>query len=435
MSKRSVFSWCIYDWASSAYVTTVATAVLPAYFAAVVVPEGGITIMGAKFTASSLWGYLMSATAFIMLLTGPILGAIADYSGNAKRFLAFCALGGGALASLLFFSGSGDVWQTILVFGGAHLLFIAGNVFYDSFLPHIAERGQLDKVSGRGFAYGYFGGGLQFGLALLIVAFHEELGLSQPQAARTAMAFAAIWWAGFALVPVFGLPSLPPLGPARRESLPARIKGYVRIGFGEVISTTRRAHKIPGLLLFLIAFLCYNDGIQTVIAMATIYGKEELGLATPALMGTLLMIQFVAVGGAWGFGRLAGKLGAKLALMLSLVVWCGVSVYAFFLVNATQYFILGAVVGLVMGGSQALSRSVFTRLIPKRHSGEFFGYFSVFKRLSSVGGPFFFALVTQLTGSSRLAIVSLLVFFVAGLLLLTRLRLQDNDQDEGSQKP
>jgi len=418
-------AWCMYDWANSAYVTTVATAVLPAYFAAVVVPQGGVEVMGAKLTASSLWGYLMSFSAVLVFFIAPVLGAIADYSGGARKFLGLFAFSGSALATLLFFSGPGDLVFTMVVFGLAHFCYIAANVFYDAYLVHLVPRDRLDDISGRGFAYGYLGGGLQFGMALLIVSFHGQLGLTQPQAARISMVFAALWWGGFSLIPVLMLEDPAPRSVGRKQSLAKRAKGYARLGFGQIRSAAGRVRQIPNLLLFLVAFLLYNDGIQTVIAMATIYGKEEVGLSTPTLMGTLLMIQFVAVGGAWSFGKLAGSLGPRRALMLSLLIWCGVAAYAFFLQSAVQYFIMGAVVGVVLGGSQALSRSIYARLVPEEHSNEFFGYFSVFKRLSSIGGPFLFALVTQLTGSSRLAIVSILVFFVAGLALLARLRIED----------
>jgi UMF1 family MFS transporter len=423
--NNKVRAWCMYDWANSAYVTTVVAAVLPAYFAAAVVPEGGAEVFGTKLTASSLWGYLMSGTALLVFVLAPFLGAVADYSGSARKLLAFFALGGAMLASLLFFSGSGDVVYTMAVFGIAHIFYISANVFYDAFLVHLVPRNQLDDVSGRGFAYGYLGGGIQFGLALLLVSFHSKLGLTQPQAARISMLFAAIWWGGFSLIPILILDDPPAREVGKRESLGRRIKGYARIGFGQVMNTTKQVREIPGLLLFLIAFLLYNDGIQTVISMATIYGKETLGLTTPMLMGTLLLIQFVAVAGSWGFGKLAGRIGPKWALASTLVVWCGVSIYAFFLQTSVQYFIMGVIVGLVLGGSQALSRSIYARLVPSEHSNEFFGYFSVFKRLSTIGGPLVFALITQLTGSSRLAIVSLAIFFISGLVLLTRVKLSD----------
>ena len=415
----------MYDWANSAYVTTVVAAVLPAYFAAAVVPEGGVELFGAKLTASSLWGYLMSGTALIVFVLAPFLGAVADYSGSARKFLALFALGGSALATLLFFSGPGDVVYTMVVFGLAHIFYISGNVFYDAFLVHIVPKSQFDDVSGRGFAYGYLGGGIQFGLALLLVSFHSKVGITQGEAVRISMAFAALWWGGFSLIPILILDDPKPKEVGRKESLGKRIKGYAKIGFGQVANTTKQVREIPGLLLFLIAFLLYNDGIQTVVSMATIYGKEQIGLSTPMLMGTLLLIQFVAVAGSWGFGKLAGRIGPKWSLASTLVVWCGVAIYAFFLQTAVQFFIMGVIVGLVLGGSQALSRSIYARLVPSEHSNEFFGYFSVFKRLSTIGGPLVFALVTQLTGSSRLAIVSLVIFFLSGLVLLTRVKLDD----------
>jgi len=421
--KRRIFGWLMYDWANSAYVTTVAVAVLPAYFAAVVVPPGGFRIAGSVFSASCLWGYLVSATALFVFLLAPFLGAVADFSGQKKRFLGIACLMGSVSAGLLFFTGPGMVWRTMLLFSLAHAAFVGGNVFYDAFLPHITTKDQYDRVSGRGYAYGYVGGGLQFALALALIAFAGKLGLNEPQAARVAMVFAALWWGGFSIITFTRLsePKGQPL-PGRPHGL-AKVLAYARIGVLRLLKTTREVRQIPGLLLFLLAFLFYNDGIQTVIAMATIYGKTELGFSSTVLMLALLMIQFVAVFGALVFSSLARKISAKGALMVALLLWAGVAVYAYFMQTPTEYFIMGGVVGLVLGGSQALSRSLYARLIPRSASAEYFGYFSVVGRLSAIVGPFVFAAVTQATGSSRAAILSLVVFFAVGMLLLWRVRV------------
>ncbi len=421
--KRRIFGWLMYDWANSAYVTTVAVAVLPAYFAAVVVPPEGFRIAGNVFSASCLWGYLVSATALIVFLLAPFLGAVADFSGQKKRFLGIACFVGSVSAGLLFFTGPGMVWQTMLLFALAQAAFVGGNVFYDAFLPHITTKDQYDRVSGRGYAYGYVGGGLQFALSLALIAGHAKLGLTGAGAARLAMAFAALWWGGFSIITFTYLrePKGQPL-PGSPRGL-SKVLAYARIGIARLLNTTREARKIPGLIPFLLAFLFYNDGIQTVIAMATIYGKTELGFSSTVLMLTLLMIQFVAVFGALVFSRLAQKISSKGALMFALLLWAGVAVYAYFMQTPTEYFIMGGVVGLVLGGSQALSRSFYARLIPRLASAEYFGYFSVVGRLSAVAGPFVFAVVTQATGSSRAAILSLVVFFAAGVILLGRVRV------------
>lgn len=419
--RRRIFGWAMYDWANSAYVTTVAVAVLPAYFASAVAPEGGVELAGLRLSATSLWGYAVSLAAVLVFVLSPFLGAMADFSASKRRMLMlFCGVGS-ASTLLLLFATPGAVFYTLGLFVIAQVAFNGGNVFYDAFLPHIAGPKMLDRVSGKGFAFGYFGGGLQFALALGLVAGHAQLGISQGLAARLALVMAGLWWGGFALVTFSRLDeqSVPRELPADLKHLP-RTWAYARAGARHVAASIRQLRGRRKLLLFLLAFLCYNDGIQTVIAMATIYGKEELGFSTTVLMLTLLMIQFLAIFGALAMSRLAERLGTRRALMLTLVVWCGIAVYGYYLRQPWEYFLLGGVVGLVLGGSQALSRSYYGSMIPKEYSAEYFGYYSVFGKFSSIGGPFVFAAITQATGSSRNALLSLIVFFVLGLLLLWR---------------
>jgi len=426
-SRSHVRSWCLYDWANSAYVTTVAVAVLPAYFAAAVVPEAGWPVLGAMVPAESLWGYCMSATALAVFLAAPVLGAVADHSGLLRRFLGLACLGGSLAAMGLWFAGPGLVWRTLALFALAHVGFIGGNVFYDAMLTHVTTPDRFDAVSGRGYAWGYVGGGLQFALALGLVSGHAALGLDADAAARLAMVTAGAWWCGFGLFAVSGMRE------PRGLTLPgdprgaARLAAYARLAWGRLARTTSRARSMPALLTFLVAFLLYNDGVQTTIAMATIYGKAELGLSTTVLMLTLLMIQFVAVFGALAFSRLAGFVTARRALMIAVALWTGIVAYAYVMDSAAEYVALGAMVGLVLGGSQALSRSVYARLVPPDAPAEFFAYFSVVNRLSAIGGPLVFAVIAQSTGSSRLAILSLGVLFVAGFLVLWRLRLPESD--------
>lgn len=423
-----VHRWCMYDWANSAYVTTVAVAVLPAYFAAAVVPAEGVDVLGARLGAASLWGYLVSATALVVFLLAPPLGAIADHSGFRRRFLGFFCVAGSLACSGLIFIGPGAVWLAMGLFFVAQVGFVAGNVFYDSLLTHVAPPGRLVDVSGRGFAYGYVGGGLQFALSLGLIALHGKFGLSYDLAARIAMASAGLWWAWFGLYALSGLDEPPgePLPGGRRgvRALP----GYARLGVTRLRGFVRRVRAVPGLLLFLAAFLLYNDGVQTVISMATIYGKTELGLSTTVLMLTLLVIQCISVFGALGFSRLAAVLGTRQGLMIAVGLWMGVAAYAYRMQTATEYFVLGVVVGLVMGGTQALSRSMYASMVPADRPAEFFGYFSVVNRLSVVAGPLVFAVVTQATGSSRAAILALTLFFAAGLALLLAMGERKNEK-------
>jgi UMF1 family MFS transporter len=277
----------------------------------------------------------------------------------------------------------------------------------------------MDWVSGKGFSYGYVGGGLQFALALLLVVGHQRLGISQELAARIGIASAGLWWGGFTLYTARHLREGPPL-----EKLPERYRGWPRplafavVGLLRTLRTTRRVRRFRHLALFLLAFMLYNDGIQTVINLATTYGTVELKLPVWVLMGTLLVIQVVATFGALVFSRLAERIGTKPAIMTTLVLWSGVVGYAYFIRSATEFFILGMIVGVVLGGSQSLSRSFYGSMVPEAASAEFFGFYTVFTKFSSVFGPLVFAVIKQMAGSSRLAILSLVVFFVVGLALL-----------------
>jgi len=418
--RRTIFGWCMYDWANSAFATTVLAALLPAYFAGEVVGPEGVVIGGTLYSATTLWGFVVAFTAFIIFIIAPVLGAISDFSAAKKKFLLSFAYGGSLFTILLFFCRSGDVLKTLLIFLIAQIGFIAGNVFYDAFLPQIASEDKIDWVSGKGFSFGYLGGGLQFAMALGLVAGHELLGISQPLAARIGLALAGIWWAGFTFFTVKYLREAP-----RTEVLPDNYLGkpmlfsYMSVGFSRLLMTTRRVGRFRHLLIFLIAFMLYNDGIQTVINMATIYGKEELNLTTTTLMLTLLTIQTIAIFGALAFSRLAGLIGAKRAVMITLVLWSGVVIYAYFLQSAAEYFTMGLIVGIVLGGSQALSRSLYGAMIPEEASAEFYGFYSVFSKFSAIWGPMAFAIIRHVAGSSRLSIVSLIIFFIAGLILLS----------------
>lgn len=417
--RRVIFGWAMYDWANSAYVTTIAVAVLPMYFAGVVVPADGFAIGGSVFAAETLWGFMISAAAFIVFILAPVLGAIADYRSAKKLFLfAFCSLG--VVSSVLpSFCGAGDVWPTIVLFVLSQVGFVGANVFYDAFLPQIAAPGEEDRVSSKGYAYGYVGGGLQFAAALVLIAFHDFFGLSQAGAARTGMLTAALWWGGFAVVTLLFLRE-PKIGRDRSAGFePLRFPGLVALGFTRVWRTLLQVGRLKQLALFLLAFLVYNEGIQTVIQMATMYGKQELRLSAAALMVTLLLVQAVAFFGALLFSWIAGKTGTKRSVMLSLAVWSGVVIYAYFISTATQYFILGGAVGLVLGGSQAISRSLYSTMIPEDSPAEFFAFYSVVNKFSAVWGPFIFALIRHLSGSSRNAILSVIVFFILGILLLS----------------
>ena len=408
----------MYDWANSAYITT-AVGLLPIYFAKGIVGDRGVTVFGFNIAPDSLWGFLVGLSSFLAFLSAPVLGAIADFSAAKKKFLLTFAYTGSLFTILLYFSQSGEVWRTGLFFLLANFCFISANVFYDAFLPHISSEEQMDKTSGRGYAFGYVGGGLQFAIALALMSIHDKVGISQGTAARIGIATSGVWWAGFTIFTWRALREADAV-----QNWPEKYKNwisvfaYIDLGIRRTIATIRRTRRFKQLVLFLVAFMLYDDGIQTVINMATAYGSVELGLSPSFLMLTLLVIQFVALGGALLFSRIAGRIGSKHAIMLTLVFWSGVVIYAYFIRTQTQFFILGMIVGLIMGGSQALSRSFYSSMVPEEASAEFFGFYTVFTKFSSIWGPWTFALVKQAVGSSRVAIVSIIVFFIVGLVLL-----------------
>jgi UMF1 family MFS transporter len=417
---KTVFGWCMYDWANSAYQMAVVS-LLPVYFTGTVVGTGGVRLLGTHFHPDSLWAFMVGLADVLAFLAAPVLGAMADFSGARRRFLLAFAYGGSLFTILLYFSRSGDVGRAMVCFVASQFAFVSANVFYDAFLPHIASEDKMDWISGKGYSYGYVGGGLQFALSLALIMAHERIGVSQDAAMRLGLAIAGVWWAGFTLFTARYLQE-----PAKRVSLPQRFRhlaqplALVAIGVSRTVATTRHAGRFRHLLLFLLAFMLYNDGIQTVINLATTYGSVELRLPVSVLMVTLLVIQFIAMGGALLFGRIAERIGAKHAIMITLAIWSGVVMYAYFIRSAAEFMALGGVVGLVLGGSQALSRSFFGSMIPQEASAEFYGFYTVFTKFSSIWGPLVFGVIKQATGSSRLAIVSLMAFCVAGLLLLSQ---------------
>lgn len=418
--KRQIFAWAMYDWANSAFATTVLVAVFPIFFGSTIVPEEGVVILGTRFSSISLLSFVNSFAALLVFLTAPVLGAIADYSAAKKKFLVFFCYLGSFFSTMIFFCDDGEVWQTMTFFVLAQIGFVGGNIFYDAFLPQIASEDHLDMVSGKGFAYGYIGGGLQFAISLGIIAGHDVLGISTVMAAKIAMAMAGVWWGGFALITFRILretaPSMPsPHTPGEVDTL----AGYAAIGIGRTIATARKIGRFKHLLLFLIAFMVYNDGIQTVIKMSSIYGSQEIGLSDTSIMITLLIIQFVAFFGALLFGWLAERIKAKPALIITLLLWTMVVTYGYFMKSAGEFLFLGVIVGFAMGGSQALSRSLYGAMIPPQASAEFYGFYSVFTKFSTIWGTALFGYIELVTGSSRNAIVSLVVFFALGIILLS----------------
>ncbi len=416
-STKEKFGWCLYDWANSAFATTIIAAILPVYFAERIVPINGVDMgflgWNCTLSATSLWGYASGLTSLLILMSAPVLGGIADRVHRKKGFLMTFCFTGSFLTFLLYFSGPSDVFFTLIIFCLAQYCFIGGNVFYDAFLPLLAKGSDMDKLSGQGYALGYLGGGILLALNVLFIQFGDRMGIGKDMAVRLTLVSAGVWWAFFGAVS-FMMFQEEKAGDSKQERLgSAAIKGLQ-----ETWKTIQTVREHKHILLFLAAYMIYNEGVQTVIRMSSIYGKDELGLSTGTLLGTLLMVQFIGIGGAIFMSRIAAKIGIRQTVMGLLIVWFAVTIFAYGISSSTEFWILGGAVGLILGGTQALSRSYYGRLIPKEQTAEFFGYFSVFAKMSAIWGPILFAFIRQVTGTSRLSVLSLGVFFLVGWGLL-----------------
>jgi UMF1 family MFS transporter len=471
--RREIWGWAMYDWANSAFSTTVITVFLGPYLTSITKAAadagGSIYLLGVPIRFDSYFTYLISASVLLQVTFLPILGALADYSHRRKQLLMlFCAIG--AVCTMgMFFVQPGLHWLGGLLFLVANLAFGASIVFYNSYLPNIASEDQRDRVSSFGWAMGYLGGGLLLVINLVLYLMAPSLGLDETFVARLSLASAGVWWLGFGSITFFTL--------RQRHEVHQLPKGenYLSIGFKQlaklmdvplrlvmtlmmlpllipvlfvlqvpvfiallpalgpisvmVIFIVRKSRELPEAMKYLVAYLLYNDGIQTVIAVSAIFAAQELGMSSTNLILVILMIQFVAFIGALGFGRLARSMGAKNTILLSLVIWSVVVIYAFVGMKSTatvlgmeqrqlEFWVLGFVIALVLGGSQALSRSLFAQMIPKNQEAEFYAFYEVSERGTSWLGTFIFGLVNQLFGSFRIGVLSLIVFFLLGLFIL-----------------
>ena len=407
----------MYDWANSAFQVTIITAVFPDFFSTVAAANLSLE------TATARFSLITSIAVAITAVLAPVLGAIADYRAIKKRMLA-TFVGIGVVTTLMMITIDQGEWQyAALLFIVANVAIAASYVFYDSFLPHIASPGELDRVSTAGYAMGYIGGGLLLVLNLAWIVSPATFGIPDVLTAiKLSFVSVAVWWLVFSL-PLF-----------RRVAEPARMlerdetgtENPVRAAFVRLRETLVELRGYRQAFLMLVAFLLYNDGIQTIIRMATIYGAE-IGIDRNARIAAFVLVQFVGVPFAFLFGALADRIGAKTAIFLGLGIYTGTTILAYFMTSALHFFVLAFLVGSVQGGCQALSRSLFARMIPRHKSSEFFGFFSVFEKFAGVAGPaLFFASIT-LFGSSRAAIVSVILFFVAGGLVLTQVNVAEGE--------
>jgi len=424
--KKIIFSWCMYDWANSAFATTIMAAVLPIFFrrvAAFTLPPGESQL------ATSIWGYTASVSMLVVALLSLILGPVADYSSTKKRFLALFAGVGALCTSFLALTGKGDwLWVAVLFILG-EIGFGGSEVFYDSFLPHLGKPGELDRISVRAYAYGYLGGGILLAINIAMIYFIPgtvlEVGGKPVPVLAMQLSFLSVglWWV------IFSIPILRNVPEPIQEG--DRLSGIhpFAIARERLTSTFYHIRQYKQLFLFIVAFWFYNDGIGTIIKMATAYG-DEIGIGMFDLIGALLLIQAVGIPFSLLFGKLAGKIGAKRSILIGLGVYVLISIGGYFMTKAVHFWILAFVDGLVMGGTQGLSRSLYASLVPKDKSAEFFSFYNISGKFAGIAGPAVFALVGQLTGTSRLGILSLVFFFVVGGGLLMMVKEKEKEIDK-----
>ena len=399
----------MYDWANSAFTTTIITAIFPVYFTSVAgagLAPGEATRLLARTTTIAL------GTSAIL---APLLGALADHAPIKKRLLGlFMAIGCVAAGSLALVH-RGDWLLAAVLFGIGNIGFTASLTFYDSLLPHVARRDEIDRVSTAGYGLGYLGGGLLLALNVAWILAPATFGLRDAgQASRLSFLSVAVWWAAFSL----------PLFRKVREPV-VRLKGaghstleLIRASFRGLLETVRELRRYKHAFLLLVAFVIYSDGIGTIIRMATSYGTE-LGLDQGALITAILLVQFAGIPFAFLFGLLAGRIGAKPSIFITLAVYTLITVMGYYMKTERDFYMLALMVAAVQGGSQALSRSLFASMIPRARSSEFFGFFSIFEKFGAVAGPAAFEMASRATGSSRSAILSVMAFFIAGAAVLS----------------
>ncbi len=438
-------AWYWYDWANSAYVTTTATVLMSPYLTSVAeaaacpdLADGAscttdLSVLGVPVAPGSLWFYTVTFATVLSAIVLIFVGAIADRSPRPTRLFAGFAWAGALAASLMFFV-AGTNWQLgVLLVVIAGICLGASLVVYDSILCRIANENERDRVSSKGWAFGYLGGGLLLALNFALDFFHTDLGLERGLTTRISILSAGLWWAGFTLIPYRGLRHLT----GTVETPVDRAAGVVRGSLTQLRGTFRDLRNYPQTGLFLLAYLFFNDGIQTVIGSSSVYGNKELGFSETTVLGVFLFVQFVAYFGARLFGRVAARIGAWRTVLNGIGLWTVVVVAAFFVPSKSlvTFLALALLIGIVLGGTQALSRSLYSQLIPRGREAEYFSLYQAMERGTSWFGTLIFGLVFQFTDSYRWAIIALMLFFVVGGLLLSRVRMREGIEQAGNPVP
>jgi UMF1 family MFS transporter len=438
--KKVVNAWSLYDWANSAYALVITSTIFPIYYNSVTSSKTTdiVHFIGRDYKNTALYSYALSFSFLIVAFISPILSGIADYSGNKKAFMKFfCFLGSASCSALYFFNGD-NLWLGISAFVFAGVGFTGSIVFYNAYLPEIAPPEEADKVSAKGFAMGYIGSSLLLIFNLIMIMMPQlfynvdgkvhELMQADPLlnakdalehaksyfsgvSSRFSFLLVGIWWAGFALITFYYLP---------KDIYNRRPTGNVIFkGYKELLLVIKQLAKQDRLKKFLFSYFFYNMGVQTVMYVATLFGDKELKLESGQLITTILIIQFVAIGGAYLFAWLSKKFGNMNAIMIAIIIWIGICIGAYFVYTANQFYIIAFVVGMVMGGIQSLSRSTYSKLLPPTQDhASYFSFFDVCEKIGIMVGTALYGLIEELTGSMRNSIIALTTFFIAGFIFL-----------------
>jgi UMF1 family MFS transporter len=365
-------------------------------------------------SGSSVWGYLVSVSMLLVAVSAPVLGAIADFRGSRKRFLFLFCYAGVVATGFLFLAGPGDIWVAIVFYLLSSACLEWSLAFYNSFLPEIAPREQMGRISGFGWGLGYVGGVLCLVIAMAMIRWPDWFGIpdSEYLPVRATVLLVALWWGLFSIPTFLWLRERS----AGRELPPGT--SYLRVGLQRLLHTFRKLNQFQELGKFLVAFLIYNDGVQTVIVMAAIFGAEVLGMSQDELILCFILTHVVAIVGSLLLGYLGDRMATKSAIKITLLVWTAAVIYVLVIEESWEFWVLAVVIGLVLGGVQASSRALFAQFTPKENSAEFFGFFAASGKFAAIFGPALFALITDMTGSVRYGVASILVFFVVGLGIL-----------------
>lgn len=408
LNRKELRAWAWYDWANSAFATTIMVAVLPLYYADVAAANLDQNLR------TAYWGYTASFSLAVVALMGPLLGTFADRSHSKKKLLALFTACGVLGSCALFFVHEGDWLLASVAFVVANIGFSAGSVFYEALLPHIANEEEIHRVSTAGYAIGYIGGGVLLAINLAWIMAPDTFGFADKgSAVRWSLLSAGLWWAVFS-IPIFRHVPEPMIGSV--ENRGSVWRQLYQSGV-ELVQTFHEMRRYREAFLFLLAYWAFSDGIGTIMKMGTIYGRE-VGIGTPDLIAAILMVQFVGIPATFGVGWLADKIGAKRTLFLTLIVYSFASLCGYGMTKSWHFWMLAGAVALVQGGAQALSRSLYALMIPPTRSAEFFGFFSFSSKMAGVIGPLAFALLSQFTGGGRSGNLIVLGLFIIGMLLL-----------------